>query len=127
MARITIDDCLRIIPNRFDVTLAAAKRARQIAGGSTPMVEANDDKATVISLRELAAAKYGAEILSTNRTDPTKGQLDQAGNATAPNVAHEAQGDAGNQERSAANVFPRDLARGTDAADGQVTAAEAAL
>ncbi len=63
MARITVDDCLKLIPNRFELTLAATYRARQITNGAAPMVEANRDKATVIALREMAAAKYGAEIL----------------------------------------------------------------
>jgi len=47
MARVTIDDCLKKIPNRFQMTLAATYRARQIANGATPMVEANRDKPTV--------------------------------------------------------------------------------
>jgi DNA-directed RNA polymerase subunit omega len=64
MARITIDDCIKVISNRFDLTLAATYRARQICGGSAPMVEINHDKPTVIALRELAARKYGAEILN---------------------------------------------------------------
>ncbi len=64
MARITVDDCLKIIPNRFDMSLAATYRARQIANGAQPMMEASRDKPTVIALRELAAGKYGAEILS---------------------------------------------------------------
>jgi DNA-directed RNA polymerase subunit omega len=64
MARITVDDCLKQIPNRFEMSLAATYRARQIANGATPMVEANRDKSTVIALRELATGKYGAEILN---------------------------------------------------------------
>jgi DNA-directed RNA polymerase subunit omega len=63
MARITVDDCLKHIPNRFEMALAATYRARQLANGSQPMLEANRDKPTVIALRELAAAKYGQEIL----------------------------------------------------------------
>ena len=63
MARITVDDCLKLIPNRFDLTLAATYRARQLANGATPMVEANRDKSTVIALREMAQQKYGVEIL----------------------------------------------------------------
>ena len=63
MARITVEDCMKIIPNRFELTLAATYRARQLTQGSTPMVEANRDKPSVISLRELAQRKYGAEIL----------------------------------------------------------------
>ena len=64
MARITIEDCLARIPNRFELTLAATYRARQITNGAAPMLEANRDKATVIALRELAAGKYGVEILN---------------------------------------------------------------
>lgn len=64
MARITVDDALKLIPNRFELTLAATYRARQIASGSTPLVEPNKDKPTVIALRELAAGKVGLEILN---------------------------------------------------------------
>ena len=63
MARITVDDCLKHIPNRFELTLAATYRARQISNGSQPTIDGNRDKATVIALRELAAGKYGREIL----------------------------------------------------------------
>lgn len=63
MARITVDDCLKLIPNRFELTLAATYRARQISNGAAPMLEANRDKPTVIALREMAAGKYGIEIL----------------------------------------------------------------
>jgi DNA-directed RNA polymerase subunit omega len=68
MARITVDDCLKMIPNRFELTLAATYRARQITNGATPMLDVNHDKATVIALRELAAGKYGVEILSKTQT-----------------------------------------------------------
>ena len=63
MARITVDDCLKIVPNRFELTLAATYRARQITNGAAPMVEADRDKPTVIALREMAASKYGVDIL----------------------------------------------------------------
>ncbi|MFB3080439.1 MAG: DNA-directed RNA polymerase subunit omega [Nitrosomonadaceae bacterium] len=64
MARITVDDCLKRIPNRFDMTLAATIRARQISIGSPPMIEPMRDKPTVIALRELAQGKLGLEILN---------------------------------------------------------------
>ena len=64
MARVTIDDCLKMIPNRFQMTLAATYRARQIANGATPMVDANRDKPTVIALREMAIGKVGLEVLN---------------------------------------------------------------
>ncbi len=63
MARITIEDCLDRIPNRFELTLAATNRARQVTSGSTPLVEADRDKPTVIALREIAAGKVGIEML----------------------------------------------------------------
>lgn len=64
MARITVDDCMKNIPNRFELALAATYRARQLAMGSTPMVEPNKDKPTVIALREIAQGKVGLEILN---------------------------------------------------------------
>ena len=64
MARITVDDCMHHIPNRFDLTLVATTRARQIANGATPLVELNYDKPTVIALREIALGKVGMEILN---------------------------------------------------------------
>ena len=63
MARVTVDDCLKRIPNRFQMTLAAAHRARQLANGATPLVDAEKDKPTVVALREIAAGKVGIEML----------------------------------------------------------------
>ncbi|MCH9638392.1 MAG: DNA-directed RNA polymerase subunit omega [Betaproteobacteria bacterium] len=64
MARITVDDCLKKIPNRFDMTLTATTRARQLAVGSAPMVDPARDKPTVIALRELAQGKIDIDILN---------------------------------------------------------------
>ncbi len=64
MARITVDDALHSIHNRFELTLAATYRARQLAAGATPLVDANKDKPTVIALREIALGKVGLEILN---------------------------------------------------------------
>lgn len=55
MARITVEDCLEHVDNRFDLVLLAARRARQIAQGADPLVPAENDKPTVIALREIAA------------------------------------------------------------------------
>lgn len=68
MARITVDDCIKIIPNRFEMSLAATYRARQLANGAQPMIDTTRDKPTVIALRELAAGQYGAEILNKSPT-----------------------------------------------------------
>lgn len=64
MARITVDDCLKRIPNRFQLTLAATYRARQISAGASPMVEGEKDKPTVVALREIATGKVGLEVLN---------------------------------------------------------------
>jgi len=69
MARITVDDCMKLISNRFELTLAATYRARQLTNGATPLVEPDRDKATVIALREVAAGKVGKELL--NRANAT--------------------------------------------------------
>lgn len=71
MARITVDDCLKRIPNRFQLTLAATYRARQLSSGASPLVESNKDKSTVIALREIAIGKVGLEVLKRNPTVPT--------------------------------------------------------
>ena len=65
MARITVEDCLKHIPNRFELTLAATYRARQLATGASALVDTNKDKPTVIALREIASRKVGADILKT--------------------------------------------------------------
>ncbi|MBS1170331.1 MAG: rpoZ [Burkholderiaceae bacterium] len=62
MARITIEDCLKNVPNRFQLTLCATYRARQLLQGHTPKVDAKD-KMAVVALREIAAGKVGIEML----------------------------------------------------------------
>lgn len=64
MARVTVDDCIHNIPNRFEMTLAAATRARQISIGASPKVEAERDKPAVIALREIAEGLVTADILT---------------------------------------------------------------
>lgn len=54
MARLTVEDCLQHIDNRFDLVLLASKRARQISWGSRPLVDEENDKPTVLALREIA-------------------------------------------------------------------------
>ena len=61
MARITVEDCLNRINNRFEMVLTATKRARQVANGAEPMVEEENDKPTVIALREIAGGLIDLE------------------------------------------------------------------
>jgi len=63
MARITVEDCLDHIENIFEMVLVAAKRARRVAHGADPMVELENDKPTVIALREIAEGLVGPSIL----------------------------------------------------------------
>ncbi|QMT32811.1 DNA-directed RNA polymerase subunit omega [Conchiformibius steedae DSM 2580] len=68
MARITVEDCISKIPNHFDLTLTAARRARQLENGSSPLVDdVRHNKATVTALREIAAGQIGTEILSRSK------------------------------------------------------------
>ncbi|KPN70816.1 MULTISPECIES: DNA-directed RNA polymerase subunit omega [Neisseria] len=68
MARITVEDCISKIPNHFDLTLAAARRARQLENGTAPLVEdIRNNKATVTALREIAAGQITADILKRNK------------------------------------------------------------
>ena len=63
MARVTVEDCLSRIDNRFQLVLVATKRARQIAMGATPLVEEENDKPTVIALREIAEGNIDESIM----------------------------------------------------------------
>jgi DNA-directed RNA polymerase subunit omega len=63
MARITVEDCLENIDNIFEMVLVAAKRARRVAHGADPLVELENDKPTVIALREIAEGRITPAIL----------------------------------------------------------------
>lgn len=65
MARVTVEDCLENVANRFELVMVASKRSRQIAtGGKDPMVDEESDKPTVIALREIADGFINADILT---------------------------------------------------------------
>lgn len=63
MARVTVEDCLQNLDNRFQLVIAASKRARQISQGYEPMVPRDNDKPTVIALREIAEEKIDVQRL----------------------------------------------------------------
>ncbi len=63
MARITVEDCLENIDNIFEMVLVAAKRSRRLAHGAEPMVDLENDKPTVVALREIAAGHVTPAIL----------------------------------------------------------------
>ena len=63
MARLTVEDCLDNVDNRFELVLVAAKRARQLAMGAEALVELENDKPTVLALREIAENKINKSVL----------------------------------------------------------------
>jgi len=64
MARVTVEDCLHSVDNRFELVLLASRRARQLANGQAPLVESNsNDKPTVLALREIAAGKVDMKVV----------------------------------------------------------------
>jgi len=75
MARITVEDCLDNIGNIFEMVLVAAKRARRVAHGADPMVELENDKPTVIALREIAEGHVTPAILDEIEAPPVEDLL----------------------------------------------------
>ena len=63
MARITVEDCMSEMDNIFDMILLASKRAKRIANGAEPLVDLENDKPTVLALREIAEGKMSENIL----------------------------------------------------------------
>ena len=63
MARLTVEDCLDHVDNRFELVLIASKRARQLSMGAEPLVELENDKPTVLALREIAENKINKSVL----------------------------------------------------------------
>ena len=72
MARVTVEDCLDNVENRFELVLVAAKRTRQLMRGSDPLVPENRDKVTVIALREIAEGMITRSILEEQEIDLEK-------------------------------------------------------
>lgn len=62
MARVTVEDCLKNVKNRFELVVVAAKRARQLMRGKQPRVEWDNDKATVVALREIAEGHTNFDV-----------------------------------------------------------------
>lgn len=81
MARITVEDCLEHVDNRFELVLLATKRARQLAFGTVePLVPWENDKATVVALREIATGEINEEMIkaASLRVNSAMAQAQQA-------------------------------------------------
>ncbi len=73
MARITVEDCLENVENRFELVMIASRRARQLqTGGKDPMVPQDNDKPTVVALREIAAGFINKSILAEAHNEPAE-------------------------------------------------------
>jgi len=88
MARITVEDCLQNVPNLFQLVLVAAKRARRLANGAEPTVDAENDKPTVLALREIAEGHIGPEILEETDRPPLEmlPEPEMSGELRAPHL-----------------------------------------
>lgn len=78
MARVTVEDCLKHVENRFELVLLASKRARQIAtGGKDPLVEWENDKPTVVALREISEELITPSNIDTlDKAEPQEENLE---------------------------------------------------
>lgn len=88
MARVTVEDCLKNVRNRFELVLIAAKRARQLMHGKEPKVAWDNDKATVVALREIALGYTDFESTTQEETSdtvalPEKREISATGESTS--------------------------------------------
>lgn len=72
MARVTVEDCLDYVENRFKLVLLASKRARQISLGTEPLVEWENDKPTVVALREIEQGLVNEEMMQASLAEPVE-------------------------------------------------------
>ena len=115
MARITVEDCLENVENRFELVLVAARRTRQLQLGHDPLVPEDRDKHTVIALREIAEGLITSDILKEVEVD-TRQELEEvfgSGESEASENVGEATAEAtvpGTENRGEAEISAEDLA-----------------
>lgn len=76
MARVTVEDCVDKVPNRFDLVMLAAHRAREVAAGSAPSVDRDNDKNPVVALREIAEETQQADDLRERMIESHQTQIE---------------------------------------------------
>jgi DNA-directed RNA polymerase subunit omega len=90
MARITVEDCLDNVDNRFELVLLGSKRARQIADGKAPMVERENDKPTVVALREIAEGMINYSVIEAidaeGHAQEHAQEVEETGNEFPPSI-----------------------------------------
>ncbi len=130
MARVTVEDCLENVDNRFQLVLVATKRARQLANGVQPLVEWENDKPTIVALREIAEGLIDASILDEplypvmtedeadeeGVTEETAASPDaEVGAEVAPNADKEASSENAPSENAASENAPSENAASENA------------
>ena len=76
MARVTVEDCVDKVPNRFDLVMLAAQRAREISAGAPLALERDNDKNPVVALREIAEETQGADVLRERMIESHQTQIE---------------------------------------------------
>ncbi|VVC75039.1 DNA-directed RNA polymerase subunit omega [Aquicella siphonis] len=87
MARVTVEDCLKNVKNRFELVIVAAKRARQLMRGKEPRVDWDNDKPTVVALREIAAGYTSMQ--NVNMMESQEEQLGSISNSHHGSESHD--------------------------------------
>lgn len=127
MARITVEDCLENVDNRFDLVMIASRRARQLqTGGKDPMVSEDNDKPTVLALREIAAGHIGYAIL--DEVEVQQESVRELSDLMDAEALRRSKDDITIEEAMDAElVDPAAAAAGAGAADGEEQVVEADL
>lgn len=123
MARITVQDCLENVDNRFELVLTASRRARQVSLGAEPRVPRENDKPTVIALREIAEGLIGREVLDEPEADsmPEAALEEEAAEAVAEDAATTAETSDSRTASTEEAEQPSDEARGPDEGSAEKT------
>lgn len=123
MARITVQDCLENVDNRFELVLTASRRARQVSLGAEPRVPRENDKPTVIALREIAEGLVGREVLDEPEADsaPAAAIEEEAGEAVAEEAATTEEPSATGTASTEEAEQPSDEAKGPDEGSAEET------
>lgn len=98
MARVTVEDCKVQVPNRFDLVILAAQRAKQIVSGSALTIARDNDKDTVVALREIAAGSINPETLREIQTNALRK------NATIENEVDDAINEVAGEEETEESI-----------------------
>ena len=88
MARVTIEDCINKVPNRFELVILATQRARELSRGSPPMVKPENDKNAVVALRELAERSEMSELVCERSITGLQTEIGEADEPEDGDVMH---------------------------------------